>query len=367
MFFIGNKKTTKYEVEIMVQLSIILPVFNSGQYLSRCLDSLTKISVKDLEVIVVDDGSTDDSKLIISEYQNKYPEIKYLYQINQGVSAARNTGIAAACGEYITFVDSDDWIEPDIYQEMITRMRETDSDLAVTGFVIEPSGRIPRRSDWGIPELIDGKGLDLHSFVSSMFFSVPWNKMYRRSIIGEYGLFFDERIHYAEDYIFNMHYINAITRISIRDSPMYHNSARPGSLSRTPQIDRHPSTMERTRIQSIYYHNWDLSTELTGWDYRLQILSIISRTISAYHKRNDGFRSFHTNLDRLHKTLHEYGHYIGDWITDSQRTKINKVKLRLFRFRVYRLLYLLLFLREGLSYLFLLSSLKVNNLQRLSV
>ena len=106
----------------MYKVSVIIPVYNTEQYLNKCLDSLVNQTLKDIEIILINDGSTDNSQNIIDEYSAKYPDkIKSFIKENGGQATARNLGITKATGEYIGFVDSDDWIELNMYEELYNK------------------------------------------------------------------------------------------------------------------------------------------------------------------------------------------------------------------------------------------------------
>lgn len=102
----------------MPKVSVIVPIYNSEKYLSECLGSILAQSIKDIEVLMVDDGSTDRSAEICHEFSDNYPQFHYIKKVNGGTASARNVGLAHATGEYIGFVDSDDWIEPDMFEKM---------------------------------------------------------------------------------------------------------------------------------------------------------------------------------------------------------------------------------------------------------
>ena len=110
------------------KISIIVPVYNSEQYLCRCLDSIIKQTYKNLEILLIDDGSTDNSSSICDDYSNKDNRIKAVHKSNGGVSSARNTGIEMSTGEYISFIDSDDFIELDFYEKMYSNIIKYDAD-----------------------------------------------------------------------------------------------------------------------------------------------------------------------------------------------------------------------------------------------
>ncbi|WP_322018790.1 glycosyltransferase [Clostridium butyricum] len=118
-------------------ISIIVPIYNMQKYLRKCLDTLIKQTYDKLEIILVDDGSTDSSGVICDEYLLKDNRIKVIHKENAGVSDARNVGIAIAKGEYIGFVDPDDYIELNMYEKLLYLIKNNDCDIAICGYVIE--------------------------------------------------------------------------------------------------------------------------------------------------------------------------------------------------------------------------------------
>ena len=124
-----------------MQLSIIVPVYNVENTLSRCLDSILRQTFKDYELLLIDDGSTDKSGLICDEYADKDKRIRVFHKINGGASSARNVGLDNAQGKYIGFVDSDDWVVADMYEYLIARLESTKSDV-VRAKRIETNGNI---------------------------------------------------------------------------------------------------------------------------------------------------------------------------------------------------------------------------------
>lgn len=116
--------------ENSAKVSIVIPVYNSGKYLKRCLDSAVNQTLKDIEIIIINDGSTDNSEKIIEKYLSD-KRIKYISQNNQGQSTARNKGIDAATGEYIGFMDSDDWVDLDFFEKLYTAAQKNNADISV--------------------------------------------------------------------------------------------------------------------------------------------------------------------------------------------------------------------------------------------
>ncbi|WP_072233384.1 glycosyltransferase family 2 protein [Campylobacter coli] len=165
-------------------VSIIVPIYNVEKYLRQCLDSIITQTLKDIEIILVNDGSTDNCGVICDEYALKDKRIQVVHKTNAGLGAAYNTGLEMASGEYIGFVESDDWIEPNMYKELYTKAKETDVDVCIGNFyyhsdmgdriyqqlfTIIPYGLIFSISDY--PEL-----LTLHTSL--------WAKIYKKSVLG---------------------------------------------------------------------------------------------------------------------------------------------------------------------------------------
>ena len=121
----------------MPKVSIIVPVYNVEKYLRRCIDSILRQTLTDIEVILVDDGSFDSSGKICEEYARKDSGLRVIHQKNAGVAVARNTGLDIASGDYIAFVDSDDYIEPNMYQSMMQVANQYDCDVVLCDCVKE--------------------------------------------------------------------------------------------------------------------------------------------------------------------------------------------------------------------------------------
>ena len=132
--YLNEKRGTAPLEESMRSVSVIVPVYNVEKYLARCLDSLLNQTQPDIEILVVNDGSTDASGHIVDEYARKYPDrIRAFHMENEGVSAARNRGVAKAQGKYLTFVDSDDYVTGDYLERMVTAAEKNSSDLVIQG------------------------------------------------------------------------------------------------------------------------------------------------------------------------------------------------------------------------------------------
>lgn len=212
-------------------LSVIVPFYNTEAYFWECLASLERECRDDprLEVVLVDDGSTDDSAAIAMEFAQRLPEqIRLLRQTNQGQSRATNHGIHAARGLYIGFADSDDWIDPGMYTNMLDAVIESKADMAICDFkkvFSDGTSRIFRYLHTGT------EGIDPHEHPEALFsigFS-PWNKVVRRKLFDQYELFFPEGMNYQDVVVFVL-MASHVHRIVNTGQACYNYRVREGSL-----------------------------------------------------------------------------------------------------------------------------------------
>ena len=168
-------------------ISVIVPVYNVAAYLSRCVDSILAQSYENLQIILVNDGSSDDSGRICEEYAKKDARIQVIHQKNGGLSSARNAGIDAASGDYLAFVDSDDWIEPDAYDAMLSAALRYHVKLVCAGRLDEDAGTGAVRE--GLcpqkEEVVSGKELVSRIFRWDHLDSAAWDKLYARELFRE--------------------------------------------------------------------------------------------------------------------------------------------------------------------------------------
>ena len=171
------------------KISVIIPVYNVAAYLSQCLDSVLGQDHEDLEVIVIDDGSTDSSGAICDQYAAKDPRVRVIHQPNAGAAAAKNAGLRVATGDYLSFVDSDDYLEPNVYGLMLRVLQENQADAAQFSFQeIYVNRKEQMLLNMGCPEM-DNKTY-LVRFTKDWSCPLLWNKLYRREIFD--GVFFEE-------------------------------------------------------------------------------------------------------------------------------------------------------------------------------
>ncbi len=164
----------------MIKVSVVALVYNLEKYLPRCLDSLVNQTLEEIEILCVDDGSTDSSSQIIDEYAAKYPnKVKAFHKSNGGEFTTRNYGLERASGEYITFVDTDDYVELDWAEKLYNAAKQNDADMAVCGFerIDLDTGKVISKNMTNFGTCVKELDLkdDFHLFINP----APWNKIYK--------------------------------------------------------------------------------------------------------------------------------------------------------------------------------------------
>lgn len=209
-------------------ISVIIPVYNAEKYLDECIQSVIKQKERNIEIIIIDDGSTDNSYNVCSKYQKKDNRIKIYKQKNAGVSSARNLGIKKSIGKYLYFMDADDIIQTNIFTDFL-KLKINENSLYVFGWekyyknsIIEKNDKISLKVLNNLKEV-----LLLDSQISCFLF----NKIYLRKIIIDNNIFFDENIHYCEDMKFNYIYINYIKSFSYNNKIYYYYRMRKNSAT----------------------------------------------------------------------------------------------------------------------------------------
>lgn len=167
-------------------VSIIVPVYNIARYLPRCLKSLTEQTYRSIEIILVDDGSTDDSGRICDQWADRDSRIRVFHKENAGPSDARNFGLQKAAGAYISFVDSDDWCDSSYIEVLLRTLLETDCDIVECDYVCTEADTPVPQSGPAAPgyEIYTGRDC-FRQILTEVCFVAVWNKLYRRSIIGD--------------------------------------------------------------------------------------------------------------------------------------------------------------------------------------
>ena len=214
------------------KVSIIIPVYNVEKYISKCLDSLVKQTLKEIEIIVVNDGSPDNSQKIIDKYVKKYPDkVKSYTKENGGQGSARNYGLEKAHGEYIGYVDSDDFIEPTMYELLYSKAKKDKLDIVICGnYIVSEDYKYKKEDSFTIKYQT--------SFENAIFGKMAvWNKIYKKEILIDNKLKFKEKVWY-EDLAFTVKALMQTKKIGFIDEPLYDYLLRAGSTMNNSNIER---------------------------------------------------------------------------------------------------------------------------------
>lgn len=223
-------------------ISVIIPIYNSEKYLKKCIESVINQTYKDIEIILVDDGSRDSSAEICDEYAKKYENVQVLHQMNQGLVQARKKGVSLARGEYIAFVDSDDWIDEDFYEKLIEVVKNEDSDIVTSGIIYEWKDKksvvvdkIQEGTYYGenIKNIIWEKMIYDKDNRGQGITAAIWNKVFKREKLKAVIENIDSNISYGEDGAVVYTLLTKIDRITITYYCGYHYLQREDSMIHT--------------------------------------------------------------------------------------------------------------------------------------
>lgn len=221
-------------------VSIIVPVYNGEKVIERCIRSLVGQTYEKIEIIVLNDGSKDHTMQILNKYEKLDSRVRVIDKTNSGVSDTRNQGLQLAKGDYVQFVDSDDWLTNNATQQLVEGMQQNcemvicDYNRVVDNNIIV-KGHIPEEGAISRTEF----ALYMMKAPANYYYGVLWNKMFRMDIIRKYELDFPQEIDWCEDLRFNLEYLQYVKQVYVLQKPLYYYVLTRGSLaqSRTDLID----------------------------------------------------------------------------------------------------------------------------------
>lgn len=286
-----------------MKISVIVPVYNIKEYLKKCVDSIGEQTYKNLEIILVDDGSTDGSGAICDEYRETDSRVIVIHQQNSGVSAARNTGVQAATGAYITFVDSDDYLERDMYEKMLEAAVEKDLDVIACGYFYTNT---PQELDCSeLVELLSREkaiSLCLADDPCSTMCGAVWNKLYKTSVLRQY-LVFNSKYIIAEDMLVTVRCLKYAKTIGQLNWCGYHYVQRKDSIV---------NSFKAGKSSSVYAHQ-EIYEELKTEYPNLAEAVKIRNAEQSYHLLSEAItaeRFFQQDIAVLQKDLKENRKYL---------------------------------------------------------
>jgi len=256
-----------------MKISIIIPIYNSEKYLSRCLETVINQTYSKLEIILVNDGSRDKSLDICKHYQSKDSRIIIIDKINEGVSVARNTGIEAATGKYIGFVDADDWIEPSMYESMLNNIEQYKCNIAFCNFTKDTRyGRYFKKIN--VKKNVLSKIDIINELIANMIgiedilpkyhyiMGSIWRCLYNREFLNKYNLRFQSGISIMEDLVFNIQALIFCDRVCIDHGFYYHYIKNKSSSLHTYNEKMWNDNVKVHNLLEQILHNADLDEYL---------------------------------------------------------------------------------------------------------
>lgn len=322
------------------KLSIIVPVYGVEKYIDKCLDSLVKQSLKEIEIIVVNDGTKDNSQKIIDKYVKKYPDkIKSYIKENGGQGSARNYGLKKATGEYIGYVDSDDFVEKDMYKKLYNKAKENNYDIVVCG-------------NYNVSEDYQNKNIDAfinnyNTDLENIFFGkmAVWNKIYKRDILIKNKLEFKEKVWY-EDLAFTLKAIMNSNTFAFIDEPLYDYLIREGSTMNNSNVQRNLEILDAFNdILSYIQHNkkeeYFSKIEFLAIDHIY--ISAIVRVLKAEADDKVKRETINKLIDYMNKKFPNYKNnkYI------NTLSKNRKIIYKLINMKMYKLVDLIFKVKKG--------------------
>lgn len=306
-------------------LSLVVPVYNVAPFLERCLASLAAQNLEGVEIVLVDDGSTDDSPAILARYAAQHPQMRVIRQPNGGLSAARNTGLDHTSGEYLAFVDSDDWFEPGYYRRLLELARAERLDIAHGNAMYHFEGR---REDHPIyrdalpTEVMPGREVLRRRLAEKTLLHMVWMHLYRRDFIARLGLRFAPRVIH-EDVLWSTRAFLEARRVAYDPAPGYFYRQRVRPLA----ADAMDQRLDAVIASSV--HNARGLAALAaplGDDPELQRLlrwQLVDGALSIFHKlrkvTSPGLRR------RLYRELRHDGVYALLWNNASETAQRRRI------------------------------------------
>ncbi|MEE3484343.1 MAG: glycosyltransferase [Bacteroidales bacterium] len=243
-------------------ISVIVPVYKAENYLHRCVDSILAQTFTDFEVLLVDDGSPDRSGEICDEYAQKDDRVRVFHKENGGVSSARNVGIDNALGEYTIHADPDDWVEPNMLEELYKKAQEEDADMVFCDFYMNKPLKQTYKSQY--PTSLYDIQLLRKDFINKLHGSTC-NKLIRAKCYKQQNIRFNESIAFCEDKLFILEILKHINRVSYMNQAFYHYDLSTNENSLAKRNFTQENYLERKKVCEL------LKKELTNMDYKRDI------------------------------------------------------------------------------------------------
>ncbi len=245
-----------------VLVSVIVPIYNVEKYIERCVNSLLTQSHKNLQIILVDDGTPDNSGKIIDRLAKTDNRICVIHKENSGVSTARNAGLDIAKGEYVLFVDGDDYVDKDYVSYFLGLAIDNNCEIAMN---INNHTYKGKKNTNGKTKIIDDLTAIEYIYTGKIFVAV-WNKIYKRSLLNKNGLRFNTEYWYGEGMLFNIECLQYVDKVALGDKAVYHQEYNPNSAMRNFSLESNKCGMRSMERQKAIWIKSNNRVE-AAWQY----------------------------------------------------------------------------------------------------
>lgn len=280
----------------MPLISIIIPAYNIENYIAKCLDSLLKQTYKNLEIIVVDDGSSDNTGKIIDDYVSKYENIKVIHKKNAGVSEARNSGIDVANGDYIGFVDGDDTVDKEMFELLINNAIKYNADISHCGYKMVFPSRVDYYYNTGILVEQDNELALKDLLIGSRVEPGLWNKIYKKELFNDIKI--DESIKINEDLLINYYLFKKAKKSIFYDKCFYNYTLRKGSAA-TSKVNIN-KIIDPIKVKKEILEDLEKDSDLYDIAYEKYIMSLVGICRNVQIRKNKEYKSY---IDDAKKNL----------------------------------------------------------------
>lgn len=330
-------------------ISIIVPIYNAEKYLDKCLQSIINQTLGNIEILLINDGSTDSSLEICKKYSERDSRIKIINKKNEGVSVARNLGIEKATGEYIAFIDSDDWIDTEFCERLYSSVKKEKAELGICNYIkenldfkefydIKINKKILYEEDIQktfLSKLIErDEGERVHNLAG---FRGPCAKLYKKEILNNYDIKFDENLVIGEDFLFNLNFLQKTKRITLDKGYYYHYRTNFNSATMKYKKDCFKIYEEILKQLEEFLNKNDIYYKNKNRFYKLSIKYLLICLDNEFRKENE------KNLFNKYKYLKHIGKnkYVIDALNYENfkdYTLNKKLLLFLFKYKQYWLI-----------------------------
>lgn len=337
--------------ESKIKISVIVPIYNVKKYLDECITSICKQSIKELEIILVDDGSTDGSDKLCDKYAQKDTRVRVIHKPNGGLVSARKAGLSIARGTYVGYVDGDDFVESDMYEKMYQMIEKEDADILAVGYQRDFDGKLNTVTN----EIPSGvyQGNQLDQIYSNMLFSgsyftsgiIPsvWSKLFKRELLEESQMGVDDAIRMGEDAACTYPAFLGAKKIVIDNSNCsYHYRYVANSMTVT--IDS--KYFERaSKLFKVLKHSFgqDESLKRQLEYYKVRIIDLQMKLIWT-RRNNMSFEQKKIEMTSFYQSMEEYPDY-----REMKLPKILKLQWFAIEHKIYGMMPILISIEKGLK------------------